>query len=82
LSAERIYNLIAEDKDGDSAGGQGNGSENSESGDPSAQEDVMGTSASKVPVTGGGFGQVIDAPHPDKDGAPATSDQIEKQRMS
>jgi hypothetical protein len=26
LSAERIYNLIAEDKDGDSAGGHGNGS--------------------------------------------------------
>ena len=49
-----------------------------ECGDPSAQGDEKGTAASKVPATDGGFGQVIDAPNPDKEGAPATSDQIEK----
>src|SRR6266540_2235670 len=81
LSAERIYNLIAEDKD-DSVGGSGDGSTNSGSGDPSAQGDEKGTAVHKVPATDGGFGQVIDAPNPDKEGAPATSDQIEKQRMS
>jgi predicted metal-dependent peptidase len=81
LSAERIYNLIAEDED-DSAGRQGDGSTNSGSGDPSAQGDEKGTAASKVPVTDGGFGQVVDATNPDKEGASATSDQIEKQRMS
>ncbi len=53
-----------------------------EAGDPSVQGDEKGTAASQVPVTEGGFGQVIDAPNPDKDGAAATSDQIEKQRMS
>ena len=82
LSAERIYNLIAEDKDGDSAGGHGDGSTNSGSGDPSAQEEEQGTAAPKHPATDGGLGQVIDAPNPDKEGAPATSVQIEKQRMS
>jgi predicted metal-dependent peptidase len=78
LSAERIYNLIAEDEDGGSAGGNGN----SGCGDPSTHGDEKGTSEPKVPVTDGGFGQVIDAPNPDKEGAPATSDQIEKQQMS
>ena len=82
LSAERIYNLIAEENNGDSAGGQGDGSTSSGSGEPSSQGDEKGTAAPTVPVTGGGFGQVIDAPNPDKDGAPATSDQIEKQRMT
>jgi hypothetical protein len=74
--------LIAEDRDGESADGQGDGTTNSGSGDPSAQGDEKGTAAPKVPVTDGGFGQVIDVPNPDKEGAPATSDQIEKQQMS
>jgi predicted metal-dependent peptidase len=79
LSAERIYNLIAEEEDGNSRGGQGDGSTNSGSGDPASQGEGQGTA---VPVTTGGFGQVIDAPNPDQAGAQATSDQIEKQRMS
>ena len=82
LSAERIYNLIAEDNDGASGSGSGDGSSNSVSGDTSAQGEDKGTSAPNVPSTDGGFGQVIDVPNPDKEGAPATSDQLEKQRMS
>ena len=42
LSAERIYNLIAEDNDGDSADGQGDGSSNSGVGDPLSQGDEEG----------------------------------------
>ena len=51
LSAERIYNLIARGNDGDSAGGQGDVSTSSGSGDPAAQGDEKGAGSSTVPVT-------------------------------
>jgi hypothetical protein len=46
---------------------------NSGAGDASAQKAEKGTESPKVPATDGSFGQVIDAPNPDKEDAPATS---------
>ena len=86
LSAERVYNLLAEENDSESSGGDKDGSRGSASGNPSAQPDTSSSGgtpdlASKVPLTEGGFGQVIDACDPSDPSKPATNDQIEKQQM-
>jgi predicted metal-dependent peptidase len=83
LSAERVYNLLAEENDGEADGGDETDSNGSASRDLSTQPTDRSSSfpPPRVPVTTGGFGQVIDARDPSDPSKPATSDQIEQQQM-
>jgi predicted metal-dependent peptidase len=83
LSAERIYNLIAEDQDDESSGSGTESTNPNGASDPSVNGNDSsggGQVAPKVPITEGGFGQVIDATDPDDASKPANSDQIEAQQ--
>jgi len=64
MSAERIYNLIAEDKNQDASSGHGERQPSSESGasrNTPPENDQAGNEPS-APSTPGGIGQVLDAP--------------------
>jgi predicted metal-dependent peptidase len=58
MSAERIYNLLAEEEDGGHQQSEGGEDSGPTSSNDSEDED----GASNVPVTPGGIGQVLDAP--------------------
>lgn len=77
MNAERIYSLLDREDEEQSGNAQnrpstqtGNASGTGESNQASGLE-----TASEVPTTPGGFGQVLDAPNPDCPGEPATNGQ-------
>jgi len=81
LSAERIYNLIAEEKTATLAAAVATAPRiqvrrSFGSGGRAVHSSVQGSSDRRRIWPGHGW------PNPDKEGAPATSDQIEKQQMS
>jgi predicted metal-dependent peptidase len=75
MSAERIYNLLADEE----SSGIHQGVGNSTAQDRDGSIDAFGDSQPGVPSTPGGFGQVIDAMDPDHPGHRATPDQIREQ---
>lgn len=64
MSAERIYNVLQEDENGNGHEDSSESSKGAESEDGGTPEGKRGDEP-KAPVTPGGFGQVLDAPQPD-----------------
>jgi predicted metal-dependent peptidase len=84
MSAERIYNLIEEDKKQEGSSGKseshsGNGS--SRPRDGSHQNDEAGTEP-QAPSTPGGVGQVLDAPEPEAESGPSVSEQARQWQIA
>lgn len=81
MSAERIYQLLAQETDSGSAGSSdSSGAETPTTNSESSDTNDSGQDQDReAPVTAGGFGQVLDAPNPEQPGAPATPDQLREQ---
>jgi predicted metal-dependent peptidase len=78
MSAERIYNLLADEGDG----GNGQEATNGSTAPVQGHAESIGDSANPqpgAPAMPGGFGQVIDGMNPEHPGQPATCDQIREQ---
>jgi predicted metal-dependent peptidase len=84
MSAERIYNLIEEQKHQDSANGEGQSEDGASSGGEGAEQpnDLSADGEPASPTTPGGFGQVLDAPQPEGDDGPTVAEQAREWKIA
>jgi len=84
MSAERIYNLIEEDKKQERSSGQSESPSANGSGGPeggSLQDDQAGNEP-QAPSTPGGVGQVLDAPEPEAESGPSVAEQAREWQIA
>ena len=84
MSAERIYNLIEEDKNQEGSSGQSESKPATGSGGSeyvSLQNDEAG-SEPHAPATPGGVGQVLDAPEPETESGPSVAEQTREWQIA
>ena len=84
MSAERIYNLIEEQRDQDGSNGERENQDGASSnGEGGEQADNPGADGEPTaPATPGGFGQVLDAPEPEGDDGETVAEQAREWKIA